>query len=82
MHLTPLSFTFSVYDVTATTQLVSQQALKGRGNAGDNQATITCTASQDAVLGEVLPPGQSLPPGRSLNDTVKLTFSVVAVKKP
>lgn len=77
--LIPTKFDFSAYDNTIGQQLFTGSQVKGGGHANHNQATVTCTQTESATLGDLLEPGDEPPPGASPNDAVTTTLVATAV---
>jgi hypothetical protein len=79
-HLIPVAFTYLVHDdtvgITLSDETVAHPA------AHTQQSTTTCTTSQTAILGDVMPTGATLPEGVALDDTVTMSFIVTAIAKP
>ena len=78
-HLVPTEISGSLVDHAIDQTLFTFAQAKGGGNANHNQPTITCTASQNGVLGDFLNPGETPPPGTSVSDPVTFTIDVTAV---
>lgn len=78
--LIPVTLEYLVHDDTAGITLDDE--VLSRGRAHGNQPTVTCEASEQAVLGDALPPGMELPPGTAADDVITQTFRVVAVPRP
>jgi hypothetical protein len=80
--LIPASFAFSGYDETTGTQLFdSGVQAKGGGNGNHAQGPLlTCTQSMEGPLSDFLEPGETPPPGTDPNDTVRVTFTVTALR--
>lgn len=81
-HLTPVSFSGNLYDVTTGQTLFQFTSDKGNGHPGSNQQLISCSQQQTGALGDVLQPGDQVPPGASLTDTVTMTFTALAYQRP
>ncbi|MGN6161764.1 MAG: hypothetical protein ACTHOG_08690 [Marmoricola sp.] len=81
-HFTPTSFAGTLVDESTHQTLFSFQQTKGNGNANHNQASITCTDTQQSTLGEFWDPSQPLPAGTSADDPVTFTITVTVVHHP
>ena len=81
-HLIPVSFTFSLEDLTTDMVLFSESAAKGSGHASSQQSTATCSQTFTSTLAEFWDPAEPLPPGASLDDVVRFTLSAQVVVKP
>ncbi|MDA8435567.1 MAG: hypothetical protein M0Z98_06235 [Actinomycetales bacterium] len=79
-HLVPVSFEHRVYDDTAGVTLFDGTVT--HSPAHSRQATITCSSSQQAELGEVVPPDFVWPDGVAPSDTVTISFIATAVPEP
>jgi hypothetical protein len=80
-HLIPVSFTFTLEDLTTDTVLFSESAAKGSGHASSQQSTATCSETFTSTLAEFWDPAEPLPPGASLDDVVQFTLSAEAIVK-
>lgn len=78
-HLIPVTFTYLVHDDTAAITLADETVTHLA--AHNQQATITCIASQTASLGELIPADAPLPQGTALTDTVTASFIATAIVK-
>lgn len=78
--LIPASLEYLVYDDTAGITLDDE--VLSHGQAHQHQQTIVCQDSEQATLGDALPPGMELPPGTATTDQITQTFRVVAVPRP
>jgi len=78
-RLIPTQFEFSAFDITTNTPIFDGTQLKGSGNANHRQATVTCSDTQTATLGDLLEPGDEVPPGAQLSDEVSFTISATVV---
>jgi hypothetical protein len=79
-HLIAVSFDYAVYDDTAAILLGDEPVTHHRAHS--QQQTITCSTSQDAVLGDLAPPDIPLPDGVALTDTVTMTFTALVITQP
>jgi hypothetical protein len=80
-HLIPTSFSGTLFDQTTQTTVFSFSQSKGNRDANRNQPTVSCTAVEQATLGDFAGPGQQLPPGTSATDPVTFTLDVTVVPK-
>jgi hypothetical protein len=80
-HLMPVSFTFTLEDLTTDTVLFSDSQDKGSGNANNQQSTVTCSESFTGTLADFSEPGEPLPPGTSGDDLVLFTLTAEAIVK-
>ena len=80
-HGIPVTFSFTITDVTTDTVLDSESSAVGGGHAHPNQATTTCSAvlfsgSASDFFGE-----DPLPPGVAATDTIEASISVEVIAK-
>lgn len=87
-HLIPTSFKFSLVDLATGTAIWSGEQAKGGGNANHEQATVTCTQTEEtgATLSQILsdpeaPPGIVLPAGTE-DDPAGFQVTITAVSQP
>ena len=79
-HGIPVSFTFTITDVTQNFVIDSETSSVGNGNAHHNQSTIGCTGVEfEDTASNVF--GTDLPPGVDPDDTILGTFDVQIVLK-
>ena len=79
-HLTPVSFSATLFDNTINQTVFQGDALKGNGNGNHQQQGQTCTSTITGTLGDFAGPGDQLPPGAQLSDAVTLTLIAVVVR--
>jgi hypothetical protein len=79
-HLLPVSFEHRVYDDTARVTLFDGTV--AHSPAHRRQDTITCSSSQQAVLGDVAPPDVVWPDGVEPSDTVTISLIATVVPEP
>jgi hypothetical protein len=82
-HFIPVAFSFSVHNDTQNLTVTEPPSVKGSGNGNNHQATMQCSQSQTASLGDFLGgSAEDAPPGWNLTDTVTGTFTATVVAKP
>jgi hypothetical protein len=79
-HLTPVSFTFTLEDLTKGTVVFSETDAKG-GNAHRNQELTDCSLTFTGTFEEIAEPGEEIPPGVDPEDILMVTVSVEVVAK-
>lgn len=79
-HLVPVSFEHRVYDDTAGVTLFDGTVTHSPAHSRQDQ--ITCSSSQQARLGDVVPSDFVWPDGVAPNDTVTISFIAAAVLLP
>jgi hypothetical protein len=80
-HFLPVSLEYAVYDDTAAMFLDDE--VLSHGGAHAHQRTISCVvATEQAVLGDVVPPGFGYPAGVAPTDTVTMSLRAVVVPRP
>lgn len=78
-HLIPVAFRYLAVDTTAGIVLGDETV--SHGAAHGQQATTTCSTSEQATLGDLVPPGAPLPEGVAASDLVTLSFIVTAIAR-
>ncbi len=79
-HGIPVSFTFSVFDVTTNTAVFADTSAVGGGHAHPNQPTTACSfAIFEGTAADFF--GPELPPGVAATDTISATGSVDVILK-
>ena len=89
-RLIPVSFEYTLVDLTQKRDVFSQPQLKGGGNANHQQdASVTCTQLDDtgATFAELMqspdtPAGYQLPDWVHLSDEAGFEITVTAIPKP
>jgi hypothetical protein len=80
-HGIPITFEFSVFDVTTNTLLFSEAGAVGGGHAHPNQATTSCTAVVfEATAADFFGP-DPLPPGVAPTDIIRASIAVDVILK-
>jgi hypothetical protein len=81
-HGIPVTFTFSVFDVTTNTLVFSEASAVGGGHAHPNQATPSCTAVFfEGPAADFFGP-EPLPPGVAPTDIIRASVAVDVILKP
>ncbi len=81
-HGIPVSFEFSVFDVTTNTLVFSDTEAVGGGHAHPNQTTTTCSFPIFEGTAADFFGTEPLPPGVAPSDTISATGSVQVILKP
>jgi hypothetical protein len=81
-HGLPVSFTFTVTDVTTEKVVFTETEPSAPGRTRSGQATTTCTGIPIEVPAPVFFEGHELPPGVSATDTIRANFEVQVIIKP
>lgn len=80
-HGIPVSFVFTLFDVTTDTLLESDSSAVGRGNAHPNQTTTSCTVILfEGAAADFFGP-EPLPPGVGSTDIVRASLAVDLIPK-
>jgi hypothetical protein len=77
----PVSFTFTVTDVTTSTVIDSESSAVGGGNAHPNQPTTTCSGVVFSGPASVFFGPGPLPPGVAPTDTIEVSISGEVIVK-
>lgn len=80
-HLIPVSFEFTLEDLTKGTVLFSDSSAKGAGHANNNQTLTTCSQTFTGTFAELSEPGEALPPGVDPDDILQFTLTAQVVVK-
>jgi hypothetical protein len=79
-HAIPVSFAFSLFDVTTNTVLDSESSAVGGGNAHPNQVTTNCTAVLfEGTAADFF--GPELPLGVAPTDIIRASLAVDLIPK-